>query len=433
MGEAILVRRQGGKQLPELINPGTEYDLISGKELIDQEGNIITGNIPIKYENNLETNGATIMVPAGYYASDVSKSVTTSIQATPSISIDSVGKITASVTQTEGYISAGTKNATKQLTIKKATTITPTTSEQTAVFSGIYTTGDIKIGPIPSKYKDTSTGNVTADQILKDKIAFNSNGKITGTMPNYGAVSQALNCSGSYTIPAGYHNGSGKVTANSLASQTNGNASSSDVLSGKTAWVNGSKITGVIPLLGAQNITPTTYNQIIKTGCYLSGNQTIIGDANLTPSNIVSGKSIFGVEGTAKIIPQSIEIYNRGTFYTGYNYAVGSSANEGHSNLSNNSHLGVGVRFGYLYITPAIDMTPYRTLTIIASGLDRVGVSTNGQENGLIVQQGCGKPSGETTYIIDVSGINQSAYITITRYHTTNAGNMYLYYAKLEY
>lgn len=66
----------------------------------------------------------------------------------------------------------------------------------------------------------------------------------TGTMANRGAVNQSLNAGGSYTIPQGYHNGSGKVTANSLASQTSANAVAANLTSGKTAWVNGTKVTG---------------------------------------------------------------------------------------------------------------------------------------------------------------------------------------------
>ena len=69
---------------------------------------------------------------------------------------------------------------------------------------------------------------------------------VLGTMPNRGAVSQALNAGGSYSIPQGYHNGSGKVTANSLASQTGGTAVAAHLLNGETAWVNGNRITGAM-------------------------------------------------------------------------------------------------------------------------------------------------------------------------------------------
>lgn len=65
-----------------------------------------------------------------------------------------------------------------------------------------------------------------------------------GSMPNQGAKTATLAAGGSYTIPAGYHNGSGKVTANSLSSQTYATAAAGDIIKGKTAYVNGSKVTG---------------------------------------------------------------------------------------------------------------------------------------------------------------------------------------------
>lgn len=129
-----------GVELPELANPGSASDLLNGKELIDQEGNIVTGTIATKTSSNLTVSGATVTVPAGYYASNASKSVATATQATPSVSIDANGKITATATQTAGYVSAGTKTGTKQLTTQAAQTITPKTSDQT-IASGRYLTG----------------------------------------------------------------------------------------------------------------------------------------------------------------------------------------------------------------------------------------------------------------------------------------------------
>ena len=76
----------------------------------------------------------------------------TATQATPSISVNSSGLITASATQTVGYVSAGTKSATKQLTTQAAKTITPSTSSQTAVAKNVYTTGAVTVNPIPSNY-----------------------------------------------------------------------------------------------------------------------------------------------------------------------------------------------------------------------------------------------------------------------------------------
>lgn len=66
--------------------------------------------------------------------------VGTAEQATPGISVDSNGLITASATQAEGYVAAGTKSATKQLSTQAAQTITPGTSDKT-IASGKYLTG----------------------------------------------------------------------------------------------------------------------------------------------------------------------------------------------------------------------------------------------------------------------------------------------------
>ena len=86
----------------------------------------------------------------------------TATQATPSISVNSSGLITASATQTAGYVAAGTKSATKQLTTQAAKTITPSTSSQTAVASGVYTTGAITVAAIPSDYvKPSATKGAT--------------------------------------------------------------------------------------------------------------------------------------------------------------------------------------------------------------------------------------------------------------------------------
>ena len=129
-----------GTKLPELTNPGTAADLLAPKQLIDAEGNALTGTIATKTATNLTASEATVTVPAGYYAANVSKSVATATQATPSISVSSAGLITASTTQTAGYVTAGTKSATLQLTTQAAQTITPGTANKT-IASGTYLTG----------------------------------------------------------------------------------------------------------------------------------------------------------------------------------------------------------------------------------------------------------------------------------------------------
>ena len=133
--------------------------------------------------------------------------------------------------------------------------------------------GNITANPVQTIYACSSgDGDATANQILSGKTAWVKGKKVTGTMPNRGAVNQTLNAGGSYTIPAGYHNGSGKITAASLSSQTSGTATAAQILSGKTAWVNGKKITGTMANRGNLNWKPsngTTYT--VPAGYYSGG------------------------------------------------------------------------------------------------------------------------------------------------------------------
>lgn len=77
-------------------------------------------------------------------------------------------------------------------------------------------------------------------------------------------------------------------------------ATTSDILVSKTAYVNGEKITGIIPELNTQSYTPSTATQLISKEQYIKGDQIILGDTNLIPGNIKAGITIFGVDGTYK-------------------------------------------------------------------------------------------------------------------------------------
>lgn len=74
-----------------------------------------------------------------------------------------------------------------------------------------------------------------------------------------------------------------------------------EILDGKTAYVDGAKVTGNIQSKAAATYTPTTSDQTIAAGQYLSGAQTVKGDANLQSQYILSGKSIFGVAGSLSV------------------------------------------------------------------------------------------------------------------------------------
>ena len=106
----------GGAILPTLTNEGNSSDLVAGKQLIDGNGNIVTGEVPIRTVDDLTISGPAVNVPNGYYSDSVYKPVTVVNLATPEITISDEGQITAKVVQPLGWTPGATKTATQQLT-----------------------------------------------------------------------------------------------------------------------------------------------------------------------------------------------------------------------------------------------------------------------------------------------------------------------------
>lgn len=95
-------------------------------------------------------------------------------------------------------------------------TATPTKAQQNITpDQGYYGLSDVTIAAIPESYQDVSSVTATAGDVLANKIIIDSKGKsVAGTMPNNGAVEGSIDglSTMEYTIPAGYHNGLGKIT-----------------------------------------------------------------------------------------------------------------------------------------------------------------------------------------------------------------------------
>lgn len=155
---------------PTLANlDAIDSNVLAGKKFIGSNGIEETGTIATKTTNDLTVSGATVTIPAGYYASDTSKSVATATQATPNINVSPTGLITASATQSAGYVSSGTKDATKQLNTKSTADYTPSTRNQT-IPSGTYLTGTQTI---------KGDSNLVAENIVSGQSIFG----VAGTAP----------------------------------------------------------------------------------------------------------------------------------------------------------------------------------------------------------------------------------------------------------
>lgn len=94
-------------------------------------------------------------------------------------------------------------------------TVTPTKSQQSITpDSGFYGLEGVTVLAIPSVYQDTSSVTATAADVLTGKVIVLADGTVkAGAMPDNGSVNKILDATTvSYTIPAGKHSGTGKVT-----------------------------------------------------------------------------------------------------------------------------------------------------------------------------------------------------------------------------
>lgn len=110
--------------------------------------------------------------------------------------------------------------------------VTPTKKEQNVTSDdGYYGLSSVTVGAIPEAYQDVSSTTAGAGDVLAGKIFVTSEGTVTaGTMANNGAVTKILTPSdASYTVPAGYHNGSGKVSITTETKSVTPSESAQDV------------------------------------------------------------------------------------------------------------------------------------------------------------------------------------------------------------
>ncbi len=227
--------------------------------------------------------------------------------------INDINSILGGTTAEEGQILAGYK------AYSKGRLLTGTMKNNGALNTTLNAGGKYTIpagyttgGTVTAKdLKSQTTGTAEAGNIISGKTAWVNGASITGTMKNNGALNTTLNAGGKYTIPAGYTTG-GTVTAKDLKSQTSGTATAADIAKDKTAWVNGVQIKGTQVLNNAEIVTA-------------SGNCSNFGNVNTygyTRSVAISAPATRNGKKLIDYAIKSIYIYNsngafaNGTFQT---------------------------------------------------------------------------------------------------------------------
>lgn len=184
-------------------------------------------------------------------------------------------------------------------------TVTPTKAQQNVTpDSGYYGISDVTVAAIPEAYQDVTSVDAAAADVLANKKIVDSSGKIVaGTMSNNGAVSKTLDTSTtSYTVPKGYHSGSGTVKV---------------VTETKTAT----------PTKAEQDVTASTGKVLSKvTVAAIPDAYQDVTEVDATAADVLEGKKIVDAEGNVvegTIPVHHVNMQQLDTTTTSYSAPVG--------------------------------------------------------------------------------------------------------------
>lgn len=170
------------------------------------------------------------------------------------------------------------------VTVTKPATLIPANIRENINIGGVI--GTLVEGIIPE-------GNVEINQrsgtdVTNYATASVKSGSVTFTTENF-SFQPTITVSSGGLITAAFSSGTQTLTPSVVNGWISNTPRARFTASGsKTQQLN---------TIAAQTITPGTSDQTLTAGNYLTGTQTILGDADLIPENIAQGVTIFGVQG----------------------------------------------------------------------------------------------------------------------------------------
>lgn len=195
--------------------------------------------------------------------------------------------------------------------------VTPTKAQQAITpDAGKYGLSSVTVKAIPDAYQNISGVTATAPDVLANKTIVTATGEsVAGTMPNNGAVSKTLTpASTSYTVPAGYHDGTGSV---SIVTET------------KTAT----------PTESSQTITPTSGKVLSSvTVNAIPSNYGSVDNADAVAGDILTGKVVVTQNADGEAVEVTGTMADNGTVTK----TLDATANNQSATIAAGKHSGSG-------------------------------------------------------------------------------------------
>lgn len=224
-----------GDDIASITSTTASSSMLSGFRAYDKDGNVLLGNIETKTSSNLSASGATVTVPAGYYASQATKSVASG--SVNSYAIDETtqaSKVVTAGTKADGYYPISVPSLTGTVN-RTAGYISGTTS--TAADSNGGVVGKIAASTV-SGSNNSATASATANTTHNLASGTYTTSATTGYTYHVDATASAsvADVSASKTVSAGYNDSATTATA-TVTGASSGNKSSNIYIKDSTSSV----------------------------------------------------------------------------------------------------------------------------------------------------------------------------------------------------